>query len=296
VTIADNGTVSIPLEIQDDVLLSDVNVLVHIRHTSVSDLELRLRSPAGTEVALLNRPACTDNNMFITFDDDSTFDPQNHCAGTTPWYSGLAAPVEALAAFNGESSVGTWQLIVSDRAARHMGEVRDWQLITSSPSVCSTCKIAVLKHNTTDGNVQVVVKDAVSGALQAGLDFGDALTPIAVAALPDLNGNGAPELAVLGHQAHNGKVQVFIKDARTGDLLSTQDFNSSYLPVGLTILPDLDGNGVPELAVLGQHLEDGKMRVLIKDALTGAASPTLSFGSGLTPVGLTTVEWPTPAP
>ena len=295
VTIPDNSTVSIPLEIQDDVLLSDVNVLVHIRHTSVSDLELRLRSPAGTEVVLLNRPACTDNNMFITFDDDSTFDPQNHCVGTIPWYSGMAAPVEALAAFNGESSAGTWRLIVSDRAARHTGEVRDWQLLTSAPSVCNTCKIAVLEHNTTDGNVQVIVKDAVGKALLAALDFGAAHTPIAVAALPDLNGNGAPELAVLGRRARNGKVQVFIKDALTGDLVSTQDFSSSYLPVGLTILPDLDGNGVPELAVLGQHLHDGKIRVFIKDALTGAASPTLSFGSVLTPVALTTVEWPTPA-
>jgi FG-GAP-like repeat/Proprotein convertase P-domain len=233
--------------------------------------------------------------MFITFDDDSTTNPQNHCAGTTPWYSGMAAPVEALAAFRGESSVGTWRLIVSDRAARHTGEVRDWQLLTSAPSVCNTCKIAVLEHNTTDGNVQVIVKDAVGKALLATLDFGAAHTPIAVAALPDLNGTGAPELAVLGRRARNGKVQVFIKDALTGDLVSTQDFSSSYLPVGLTILPDLDGNGVPELAVLGQHLHDGKIRVFIKDALTGAASPTLSFGSVLTPVALTTVEWPTPA-
>jgi hypothetical protein len=170
-----------------------------------------------------------------------------------------------------------------------------WQLITSAHSTCSTCKIAVLEHNTTDSSVQVVVKDAVSTALQARLDFGAAYTPIAVATLPDLNGNGAPELAVLGRRTRSGKVQVLIKDARTGDLVSTQDFDTSYLPVGLTVLPDLDGNGVPELAVLGQHLHNGKSRVFIKDALTGAASPTLSFGSALSPVALTTIDWPTPA-
>ena len=144
------------LDVADDVILSDVNVWIDISHTWVGDVAISLRSPAGTEIVLLDRPGvpgsstvgCLDNDMDITFDDASTFDPEDHCAGTTPWYTGDALPVQALSAFNGESTAGTWELIVSDSAGGDTGTVNDWSLITDPPvsGTCEICDVAPVQE------------------------------------------------------------------------------------------------------------------------------------------------------
>ena len=147
--LVDLATTTSLLEVTKDVTLTDVNVLVDIDHTWVGDLKLTLRSPLGTEVVLLDRPGvpalsfgCDNSNMGITFDDASGFDPEHHCPGTDPWYTGAAAPVQPLSAFNGESLAGTWSLIVSDLAGGDTGTLVDWQLITSPPPVdeCIVCE------------------------------------------------------------------------------------------------------------------------------------------------------------
>lgn len=157
--LAPNVPVSIPdndpanpgistLVIADDVTLTDVNLWLDISHSWVGDVTISLRSPAGTEIVLLDRPGvptsstvgCSNDNMDITFDDASTFDPEDHCAGTTPWYTGDAMPVQALSAFNGESTAGTWELIVSDSAGGDTGTINDWALLTD-PVVAGTCEV-----------------------------------------------------------------------------------------------------------------------------------------------------------
>jgi subtilisin-like proprotein convertase family protein len=137
------------LVIADDVTLTDVNLWLDISHTWVGDVTISLRSPAGTEIVLLDRPGvpvstvgCSNNNMDITFDDASSFDPEDHCAGTDPWYTGDAMPVGALSAFNGESTAGTWELIVSDSAGGDTGTINDWALLTN-PAVSGTCEVCV---------------------------------------------------------------------------------------------------------------------------------------------------------
>ena len=139
--IPDDGSVTSNLQVAQNVTLSDVNVRVQINHTYVGDLIVSLRSPAGTTVTLLNRPSCSDDNMNVTFDDSSGVILQSHCAGTTPWYSGVARPYQPLSAFNGQSSAGTWSLIVSDNAGLDTGTLVDWELLTT-PALsgeCQTC-------------------------------------------------------------------------------------------------------------------------------------------------------------
>ncbi len=142
---SDPAGISSSLVVAEDVTLTDVNVYVQIDHTWVGDLIVWLESPAGTTVTLLDQvgvPAstygCSDDNMAVTFDDDSAFDPENHCSGSDPWYSGDAMPVGSLAAFNGESTAGTWLLWASDNAGGDTGQIVDWQLITD-PVVSGVC-------------------------------------------------------------------------------------------------------------------------------------------------------------
>ena len=72
----------------------------------------------------------------------------------------------------------------------------------------------------------------------------------------DSNGNGSPELAVVGNQACcSSSALVAISDALTGAPLRQQ-----FLPrpeygarVSLAALPDSDGNGLPELAAVAPN-------------------------------------------
>lgn len=151
VAIPDNVTAGIAdtLSAGAAVNLTDVNVRVEIAHTWVGELIIKLRSPAGTEVVLLDRPGvpgpgggCNNNNMNVTFDDAAVQVLESHCAGTDPWYTGAAKPVQPLSAFNGQSSLGDWVLTVSDRVAQDVGTLVDWELITTPaiPGVCDACQ------------------------------------------------------------------------------------------------------------------------------------------------------------
>ncbi len=141
------GTTS-TLNVGTNVVLTDVNVRVAITHTWVGDLFIKLRSPAGTEVTLLDRPGvpastygCSNDNMNVTFDDAGALVLEGHCAGTNPWYAGVARPVGSLAAFNGQSSQGNWVLTVSDNAGSDTGTLTSWELITTPvlSGACTTC-------------------------------------------------------------------------------------------------------------------------------------------------------------
>jgi hypothetical protein len=143
--IRDNQTTTSLLAVGQDVVLTDVNVHVEIQHSKVGNLKVQLQSPLGTTVTLLDRPGvpgppggCIDANMDITFDDLSTFDPETWCEGQNPWYAGDAKPVTPLSVLNGQSSAGTWKLLVSDAQAGNEGYLSSWELI-ATPALNGTC-------------------------------------------------------------------------------------------------------------------------------------------------------------
>jgi subtilisin-like proprotein convertase family protein len=149
VEIPDDGTLSSQMQVSEEVTLADLDVHVRINHTYVGDLTIQLRSPQWTTVTLLDRPGvpeltygCNNNDLDVTFDDSSSFDPESHCndGSEVSWYSGLAQPVEPLASINGESTVGTWTLTVKDGARDDYGILEDWSLI-ASPELSGQCAV-----------------------------------------------------------------------------------------------------------------------------------------------------------
>ncbi len=150
------GRATSALNVPQGVTLNDVNVRVNIQHTYIGDLTIRLRSPAGTEVVLLDRPGlpqagtgCKDDDMEVTFADAALFDPENHCAGTRPWLRGVVKPAQPLAAFNGQLATGTWTLIVEDAGPGDTGALLDWELITA-PALRGICTICTASVDTVD--------------------------------------------------------------------------------------------------------------------------------------------------
>jgi subtilisin-like proprotein convertase family protein len=129
-------------------ILTDVNVRVQMTHTWVGDISIKLKSPLGTVVTLLDRPGvpastfgCSNDNMDVTFDDAGVVNLETWCAGTTPWYTGVGLPTTPLSAFNGQSTLGNWVLTVVDNAGGDVGVVTNWQLITNPPiaGICNVC-------------------------------------------------------------------------------------------------------------------------------------------------------------
>jgi subtilisin-like proprotein convertase family protein len=164
------STLDIPSTVAGKV--SDLSVSVLIDHTYVSDLTMKLYSPAGREVTLLSRPGIdelTDDgstppgeagysanlsvSYLITFFDGSPNDAERMGEGLRDDQAvgnfmiqspGLYRPAagaaggSTLGVFRGESPVGRWTLCVGDALAGDSGVIDFWQMTvraTTNPCV-----------------------------------------------------------------------------------------------------------------------------------------------------------------
>ncbi len=164
VIIPDNNTVTINGKkiAGPSTVNGNLTVEVVLEHTWVGDLIIKLRSPSGTEVTLLDRPGvppggfgCSDNNMNVLFDDNASLNPETHCAGTDPWLTGPVLPAQPLAAFNGESTEGMWSLIVSDNAGGDTGRILSWNIFVRRISLDATIgdfQVAALGNGSVQAN------------------------------------------------------------------------------------------------------------------------------------------------
>jgi subtilisin-like proprotein convertase family protein len=127
--------VSVTIEITEDVIITDLDVDLVIAHTWVGDLDAVLTSPSGTQVAIFDRPGvpattfgCSGNDVNATLDDEATDPVEDECGAGVPTINGTFTPNNPLSAFDGESTLGTWTLTVSDYAGGDTGTVNSWGL------------------------------------------------------------------------------------------------------------------------------------------------------------------------
>jgi len=144
--------------------------------------------------------------------------------------------------------------------------------------------LAVLFVDAAAGTVSAQIKQAVSGTLIQTLFFDQGYAPLDLAVVSDQNGNGAPELALLGRNAANSHFQVELRDTRTGERLTAVAFNPAFAPQRLAVLPDGNGSGAAVLAVLGINASNGAIAAEIKDARTGAGLGKVFFAKAFRPV------------
>ena len=147
-----DNTITSTINVTSGGALTDVNVTnLNINHTWVSDLTISLTSPGGTTVTLFS--ALCNNNVpgyDLTVDDEGT--ALSLCSDLVS--GGSYQPFNGvLSDFDGESSVGTWTLTVSDGAPGDVGTLNGWGLEISSPDeICSqaTAYILVMPDPVTD--------------------------------------------------------------------------------------------------------------------------------------------------
>ena len=90
---------------------------------------------------------------------------------------------------------------------------------------------------------------------------------LGLASLPDSNGNHTPELAAL-RTLPEGTPQVIVEDSATNrPVRELTIINYEGVPIGLTHLGDINGNGYPEIAVLFRK-PNGQGQVKVKDVKT----------------------------
>lgn len=127
-------TITSTITIASGGVISDLNVLAQITHAWISDLTVSITSPAGTTVQLVSEQCDDSDNMNATFDDAGVA----LVCGTAPAIAGTIIPAQALSAFNGQSSTGTWTLTVSDGYNQDGGSLTGWSL-----NICATAPLAV---------------------------------------------------------------------------------------------------------------------------------------------------------
>ncbi|HQR08480.1 MAG TPA: proprotein convertase P-domain-containing protein [Gemmatales bacterium] len=123
--IYDYTTTYSTITVPSDIAISKLTVQLNISHTYDSDLAIYLISPSGAVVTLANRRGGSGDNYSNTvFDSTAT---KAISAGAAP-FSGTFKPETSLTNFNGKDAIGTWELVVQDRAYLDQGTLNSWSL------------------------------------------------------------------------------------------------------------------------------------------------------------------------
>lgn len=137
VSIPDNNSAGVTstLQVTENVSISDLNVKVDINHGWVGDVIVKIKSPAGTTATIIDQPGrtntgygCSGSDILAILDDEADTMVENECAPTTPTINGRFIPNNPLSVFNGESTMGTWELTVIDASWIITGTLNSWGL------------------------------------------------------------------------------------------------------------------------------------------------------------------------
>jgi subtilisin-like proprotein convertase family protein len=121
----DNQTVTSSIHLSGPQLVTDVNVLVDIRHTYTSDLMLVLTAPNGATSIMAAAQGGSGNNFsFALFDDEATTPVGS---GAAP-FTGAWQPDTPLSLLDGQPVQGEWKLEVTDFADGDTGALDGWKL------------------------------------------------------------------------------------------------------------------------------------------------------------------------
>jgi outer membrane protein assembly factor BamB len=140
-------------------------------------------------------------------------------------------------------------------------------------------RLAVLQHDNRSRSVSVQVKDAASGAAVRRIAFDPNNWPRQLLRLPDFNGNGSDDLALLGVHSANGTASAEIRDGRTGAFIRQVGFGRQFTPRKLLALTDVNGNGTPDLALLSSSQTLAPTVIDMRDGSTGALIKRIALPS-----------------
>ncbi|MEM7281078.1 MAG: FG-GAP-like repeat-containing protein [Pseudomonadota bacterium] len=140
--------------------------------------------------------------------------------------------------------------------------------------------VATLAVRKSDGLPGIEMRDPATGALiNIVYPLGFGWTPLQLAIM---DVNGSPAVAALHTRDTDGLAIVQVRDAATGNLVrNVFPLGLGWSPVELKAIPDLNGNGVDEVAVRMTRDSDGLEIIQIRDGSTQALiSNVYPIGAG----------------
>ncbi len=144
---------------------------------------------------------------------------------------------------------------------------------------------AVAGTITNQGSVSAATPDP-DGANNAASEDTQILALVDLEMVPDVNGNGSPEVAVL----ESGSLGIVVRDGQTGDLIRALTFQPDFKAVALAVMPNFAGTPASELAILAVRPSDGAVRVFVRDALSGMLLRSHPFNPDFRPLHLAVVD------
>ncbi len=199
--IPDNnsGGIETNINIASNETISKVEVYMNITHPKVSDLEVKLESPAQTEITIIQPNTCQGNytNIDATFHDDA--DDVVQCDTGSTAISGEYKPFESMAAFVGENAQGDWKLKVYDNVSSNTGTLNFWVI-----KVCEE----VYGVNDQKINLFKVWPNPSNGQINIELEAGKLID----LRLMDISGKE------IYHRVYNNSQDVFTKNIIFGNL------------------------------------------------------------------------------
>lgn len=148
----------------------------------------------------------------------------------------------------------------------------------------------VVIRSLSDHSIDVEVRDVDGGVLNRRGFFSSDFTPVDAAMLPDLDGNGSAELAILAIRNSDNRAVVEIRNLSGSASPRLVWFAKDAYPLRMVSVPDADSNGVAELAVLLVRDSDDRVFVEVKNAFGPTSPSTIWYMKFATALDMTVVN------
>ncbi len=108
--------------------ISYLKVYLDITHSQISDLEIKVTSPNGSEAILMQSGTCSGNYQNIQANFFDNADDFIECNSSSPAIRDDVKPYQALSAFTNENAQGNWVLSVYDPVSGNGGTINLWAI------------------------------------------------------------------------------------------------------------------------------------------------------------------------
>jgi hypothetical protein len=120
------------------------------------------------------------------------------------------------------------------------------------------------------GMIKVRIADGLTGTgIRNSVYFDEGYQAVDLAAVSDLSGNAAAEVAVLAIRQSDSRIFVKMRDSLTGQNAIGKKIaflSPDFTPLELVVLPDINNSGSDELVVFGTQNIDGRGLVEVREA------------------------------